>query len=118
MRKARPPVSAATASVRSRFLPTTASQAQDFRVQTYRGTKILTWFESSGGVYGGSWVLYDGGYQEVARVHAGHGYQGDLHEFLIVGQFAERCRDSNFFSHVRVVSMISVFSHQKLRAGW
>src|SRR5215212_855259 len=59
--------------------------ARNFRVQRYRGRPVLTWWE--GRVpYGhgvGEYVLFDDSYREISRVRAGHGLEGDLHEFLI-----------------------------------
>lgn len=59
--------------------------ATDFRVQSYRGRPVLTWWEGKLVYrYGvGEYVILDSSYQEVARVQAGNGYHGDLHEFLI-----------------------------------
>jgi len=66
------------------FLPLATVLAQNFRVQKYRGADVLTWYEgASGGTYGGSCVIYDAAYGELHRVHAGHGFDCDLHEFLI-----------------------------------
>ena len=31
----------------------------------------------------GSWVIADTSYREIARVRAGHGLQGDLHDFQL-----------------------------------
>ena len=57
----------------------------DFRVQTFRGQPVLTWWEGvvtlGHGV--GSYVIADTSYQPIAKVNAGNGYQGDLHEFLL-----------------------------------
>lgn len=53
----------------------------DLRVQRYRGKRVLTWYE--GHVldsYGGEWVIADSSYRQIARVKAGNGYRGDLHE--------------------------------------
>ena len=62
--------------------------ARDFRAQRYRGTPVLTWWEGrvvqGHGV--GEYVIFDGSYREIARVRAGNGYKGDLHEFLITPQ--------------------------------
>jgi hypothetical protein len=61
-------------------------QATDFRVQRYRGRPVLTWWEgtvSKAGVGRGSYVVYDTAYRQIARVRAGHGYVGDLHEFQL-----------------------------------
>ncbi|HTZ64971.1 MAG TPA: arylsulfotransferase family protein [Solirubrobacteraceae bacterium] len=57
----------------------------DFRVQSYRGSPVLTWWEGSielgHGV--GEYVIADASYRTVRRVQAGRGLRGDLHEFLI-----------------------------------
>src|SRR5918998_683740 len=59
--------------------------ARDFRVQEYRGEPVLTWWEgvvvAGHGV--GEYVIFDDSYRELARVRAGNGFDGDLHEFLI-----------------------------------
>ena len=56
----------------------------DFKVQRYRGEPVLTWWEGVHTGYGqGEYVLFDGSYQEIARVRAGNGLQGDHHEFFI-----------------------------------
>ena len=67
-------------------LPLTSGEsAHDFRVQTYNGRPVLTWWE---GVYAngygqGECVIVDDSYQEVTRVGAGNGYAADLHEFTL-----------------------------------
>jgi hypothetical protein len=57
----------------------------DFRVQQYRGVPALTWWEGvvrlGHGI--GGYVIADTNYAPIARVNAGNGYQGDLHEFLL-----------------------------------
>ena len=62
--------------------------ATDFKVQTYKGEPVLTWWQ--GGVVAGhgegEYVIFDSSYQEVRRVKAGNGYKGDLHEFSITPQ--------------------------------
>jgi hypothetical protein len=66
------------------FLPLATELAQNFRVQTYHGKPVLTWYEGpSGNWYGGSDVIYDSNYREIKRVHGGNGYSCDQHEFLI-----------------------------------
>ncbi|MBA3790084.1 MAG: arylsulfotransferase family protein, partial [Rubrobacter sp.] len=56
----------------------------DFKVQSYRGEPVLTWWEGVHGGYGqGGYVILDGSYREIARVRAGNDYRGDHHEFLI-----------------------------------
>jgi arylsulfotransferase ASST len=60
--------------------------ADDFGVQTYQGKPVLTWWEgkSSDAGYGaGSWVIADTSYHEIARIHAGRGLDGDLHELQL-----------------------------------
>ena len=62
--------------------------ATDFKVQHYRGEPVLTWWE--GRIVGrhgvGEYMIFDGSYREIARVRAGNGYRGDLHEFIITPQ--------------------------------
>jgi Arylsulfotransferase (ASST) len=57
-------------------------------VQNYRGRPVLTWWEGIV-VHGhgiGEYVILDSSYREIARVRAGNGFRGDLHEFLISPQ--------------------------------
>jgi arylsulfotransferase ASST len=68
------------------FLPLSKILAQNFQVQRYRGQPVLTWYEAAGATYGGSWVVYDASYRELHRIHAGHKFSGDLHEFLITSE--------------------------------
>jgi hypothetical protein len=56
--------------------------AMDFRVQNYRGKSVLTWVTWDEGEY----VILDDSYRVVTRFHAGNGYRGDHHEFLISPQ--------------------------------
>ena len=60
-------------------------RAYNVQVQRYRGQPVLCWFVgfvvSAHGV--GHYEIYDQSYREVAQVHAGNGYQGDLHEFFL-----------------------------------
>ena len=59
-------------------------RAMDFKVQSYRGEPVLTYYQGVGTTYGrGEYVILDGSYREVTRVRAGNGYMGDHHEFLI-----------------------------------
>src|SRR5215210_805063 len=62
--------------------------ARDFKVERYRGRPVLTWWEGEvvAGHGVGEYVIFDDSYREIARVRAGNGYQGDLHEFLITPQ--------------------------------
>ena len=64
-----------------------AMDAMDFKLQSYRGREVLTWWEGEHTGFGqGEYVIVDGSYREVARVRAGNGYDGDHHEFLISPQ--------------------------------
>ena len=62
--------------------------ATDFKVQTYQGELVLTWWEGKvvAGHGVGEYVIFDGSYHEIRRVRAGNGYQGDLHEFFITAE--------------------------------
>jgi hypothetical protein len=54
----------------------------DFRVQTYKGKPVLTWWEGHsllGHGYGVG-VVVDDRYRQIATVRAGDGYDADLHE--------------------------------------
>jgi hypothetical protein len=60
------------------------ADAFNFEVQTYRGEAVLTWWVGHHGGYGqGEYVIADRAYNEITRVRAGNGYEGDHHEFLI-----------------------------------
>jgi hypothetical protein len=57
----------------------------NFRVQQYRGSPVLTWWEGlielGHGV--GEYVIVDSSYRTLRRVQATNGLRGDLHEFVI-----------------------------------
>jgi Arylsulfotransferase (ASST) len=57
----------------------------NFRVQSYRSSPVLTWWEGSielgHGV--GEYVIADSSYRTIRRVQAARGLRGDLHEFVI-----------------------------------
>jgi hypothetical protein len=65
------------------FLPITDKSVLNFRAQTYRQRPVLTWWEGqvTNGYGLGEYVIMDESYHEVARVKAGNGLQGDVHEF-------------------------------------
>jgi Arylsulfotransferase (ASST) len=68
------------------FHPVQPRQATDFRVQRYRGRRVLTWWEGTQptiGIGSGKFVIVDSSYRRIAEIHAGRGLDGDLHEFLI-----------------------------------
>lgn len=71
------------------FRPLQGAVAANFGVHRFRGNPVLAWWEGSvtDEGYGlGEYVLVDTSYTEVARVRAGNGLQGDLHEFVITPQ--------------------------------
>lgn len=58
----------------------------DFRVQSYRGEPVLTWWQGKVTPTGqgiGEDVIYDDSYQQIATVQAGNGYHADLHDFTL-----------------------------------
>ena len=67
------------------FRPLNTRGVTDFRVQTYRGRPVLTWWRGRP-VHGdgdGNYAIVDASYRTVARVRPGNGLVGDIHEFLI-----------------------------------
>ena len=61
--------------------------AMDFKVQSYRGRPVLTWWEGVHDGFGdGEYVIFDESYREVARFRPGNGLPGDHHEFMISGR--------------------------------
>jgi Arylsulfotransferase (ASST) len=71
------------------FRPVSGPTAMNFHVQRYRGNPVLTWWEGqvdNGGYGGGTGVIVDRAYRELARVKAANGYQSDLHEFVITSR--------------------------------
>ena len=64
---------------------TVESRAMNLQVGSYKGEPVLTWWQ--GAVWEahgqGEYVIADTSYTEVARVKAGNGYMGDLHEFFL-----------------------------------
>ncbi len=71
------------------FLPVSGPTAMNFRVQTYRGDDVLTWWEGQvddGGYGGGRGLIANHAYEQIAVVKAGHGLQSDLHEFVLTSR--------------------------------
>jgi hypothetical protein len=65
------------------------TRAADFRVQSYEGKPVLTWWQDplvANGSSKAGIVIADSAYRDVAIVRAGNGYQPDLHEFQITAQ--------------------------------
>jgi len=67
------------------FNPLDTHGVSDFRVQRYNGRPVLTWWRGQApmGVGTGRYVIYDDKYHQIAQVRAGHGYAGDIHDFVI-----------------------------------
>jgi hypothetical protein len=69
------------------YKPLTGSiSPSDFRVQSYRGEPVLTWWQGMVTPTGqgiGEDVIYDDSYQQIATVQAGNGYHADLHDFTL-----------------------------------
>ena len=67
-----------------RLLQKEDMDVMNFRAQTYKGERVLTWWEGVHTGYGqGEYVIFDHSYREIARFGAANGYEGDHHEFLI-----------------------------------
>ncbi len=62
--------------------------ASDFRVQSYLGKPVLTWWQGRliGGEGRGEGKIYDTRYQPVRRVRAGNGFSADVHEFEVTSR--------------------------------
>jgi hypothetical protein len=62
--------------------------ASDFRVQTYQGAPVLTWWQGyvSAGIGVGEDVINDSSYRQIAVVHASNGLAADLHEFQLTSR--------------------------------
>jgi hypothetical protein len=62
------------------------TRAADFRVQSYDGRPVLSWWQDplvQGGVSKAGEVIADSSYRTIATLRAGNGYQPDLHEFQL-----------------------------------
>ena len=59
--------------------------ANDFRVQTYHGAPVLTWWQGymSAGIGVGVDIINDSSYRQIAVVRAANGLSADLHEFRL-----------------------------------
>jgi Arylsulfotransferase (ASST) len=66
----------------------TNDAATDFRVQTYRGRPVLTWWQGNEttGVGVGQDVIMNSSYQVVKTVSAADGLSADLHEFQLTSR--------------------------------
>jgi hypothetical protein len=63
----------------------TGDEASDFRVQTYQGQPVLTYWQGTGlgGLASGTDYILNDHFQQIATVNAGNGLSADGHEFLI-----------------------------------
>src|SRR5215218_2114854 len=68
-----------------RPLPAVFGRAMDLKVQSYKGSPVLTWMETPG-EFASEYVIADSTYREIARIRAANGYDGDHHEFHISPQ--------------------------------
>jgi hypothetical protein len=67
------------------FHPLDTHGVADFRAQRFHGKPVLTWWRGHVpmGVGTGYYAVWDNKYHLIAKVRAGHGYAGDIHEFII-----------------------------------
>ena len=67
------------------FHPLDTHGVADFRAQRFHGKPVLTWWRGRApmGVGTGYYAVWDNTYHLIAKVRAGHGYAGDIHEFII-----------------------------------
>jgi Arylsulfotransferase (ASST) len=72
----------------------------NFRVQSYRGRDVLTWWEGQvvDGFWAGELVIVDSSYRELARFSAGNGYQAEVHEFLVTARGTALVTINNIFA--------------------
>lgn len=65
--------------------PDPSLRVAGLRVSQLAGRDVLTWWEGAvnGGLGSGEYVIADQTYREIARVQAGSGLRGDLHEFIL-----------------------------------
>ena len=67
-----------------RLLQNEDMDVMNFKVQTYKGETVLTWWKGRHTGYGqGEYVICDHSYCEIARFTAANSYEGDHNEFLI-----------------------------------
>jgi hypothetical protein len=63
--------------------------ATNLQVQQYDGRPVLTWWQGNippQGFGQGEEMIYSSSYRQIGRVHAGNGYEADLHDFHITPQ--------------------------------
>jgi arylsulfotransferase ASST len=64
------------------------TSAEDVNEQSYRGQPVLAWWRGqiASGYGRGEDLILNRAYQTIATVHAGEGYEADLHDFQITPQ--------------------------------
>jgi len=67
------------------FHPVDTDGVTDFRVQRYKGRRVLTWWrgETARNVGNSRYVIADSSYRVITTVTAANGLTGDIHEFMI-----------------------------------
>jgi hypothetical protein len=68
------------------FHPVANDAVMDFKVQTYQGHPVLTWWQgfiSNLGIGFGERQIVDSSYRRIATLQAGNGYLVDLHDFQL-----------------------------------
>lgn len=103
------------------------TEATDFRVQTYEGKPVLTWWQGylGAGAGVGEGVILDSSYRQIATVRAGNGLSADLHEFqltprgtaLITAYYPVWSDASSVHAAKRQVVMDSVVQEIDIKTG-
>ncbi len=101
--------------------------ATDFRVQSYRGQPVLTWWQGTlvAGIGLGRDVIVNRAYQTVAVVQAANGLQADEHEFqltrsgsaLVVAEYPVYWNATSVHGSARQVVMDSVVQEIDIPTG-
>jgi hypothetical protein len=68
--------------------PDRTGNATNFRVSSWRGKPVLTWWEGANnlGIGAGQHVIADSSYREIARITGGIGRKADLHELVLTAR--------------------------------
>ena len=68
----------------------TNDAATDFRVQSYQGQPVLTWWQGNetAGVGVGQDIIMNSSYQVIHTISAANGLSADLHEFQLTARAA------------------------------
>jgi hypothetical protein len=68
------------------FRPISGGVARNLEVQSYKGQRVLTYWQGKVDGTDGVDMIVNHSYQTVAAVHPGNGYGADLHDFVITRQ--------------------------------